>query len=124
MINTNPEITEAEARALIPDSDALYNACLRNQYVMPPLKDSLVTKDFIMSVFRSKTVWCPKSSDIQYRVCADVPPKKMLAEIVFNQMQSTNVPEDMRQAFQNTASLIMKNPPSTSWLLLVLATLN
>ena len=44
--------------------------------------------------------------------------------MVYQQMLNTNVQdESMRQGFLNTAALIFKSPPSVTWLLLVLSTI-
>ena len=37
-------ITEAEANTLIPDATAFYKAMGYNQHILPPMKDTIVTR--------------------------------------------------------------------------------
>ena len=55
---------------IIPDKDALHKALLRNQLYVPPLKDAISTKDFMVGILESRT-WVPRTTDLQLRNCAD-----------------------------------------------------
>ena len=110
---------------MIPDKKAFYQALSYNQYILPPLKDNMVTRQFMINVKTGKQ-WCLKSSDISgTRVCADPPSRKDLANIVGDVMlnyRSLGEPHDT--AFKSTAMLIKKQPPAVHWLLQVLATID
>ena len=80
-----PVIALDQARSLVPDKKAFYEALIRNQVVLPPLSDSIVTTAFLLGVYESR-LWCPKSDIIKHRLCCDPPGKKDLAELLYDQM--------------------------------------
>ena len=111
------------ALQFIPDRPALYNAILRNQILVPPLKDAICTKDFLVGLLE-KQYWCPLTSEITMRNCGDVPSKKDLAGILYEAMAAcTNVDAQIQQQFVMTAELVLKHPPSPSWSLLMISTI-
>ena len=118
-------ITSAQARMICPDNKALYECCQRNQFILPPLRDALVTREFMEGAMRNE-YWCLKAEHIHtYRVCADPPGKRELADMVCEAIANMNpVGEPMDSQLLRTAPLIRKKPPSVHWLLLVLCTLN
>ena len=117
-------ISEAQAQALIPDKKAFYSALQRNQVILPPLRDSMVTRRFMLGI-KDSTYWCLRASDItQTRVCADPPARKDLANIVGDVMLNyRSLGEAQDIIFHRTANLIKKQPPAVHWLLQVLATI-
>ena len=66
-------ISQAQAQALVPNKKALYVALQRNQYIMPPMKDAIVTCKFMLGV-KDGYYWCLRSSEVvAVKVCADPP---------------------------------------------------
>ena len=57
------QITLAEARMRIPDSNCLYQALQRYSFMMPPRKDSINTNKFLRGV-QSRKYWVPKTEDV------------------------------------------------------------
>ena len=51
------------AMQFIPDTPALYKAILRNQMLVPPLKDAICTKDFLIGLLE-KRYWCPQTQEV------------------------------------------------------------
>ena len=43
-------LTVEQARALVPNRKALYQALRRNQYIMPDIKENLVTSAWMLGV--------------------------------------------------------------------------
>ena len=50
----------------------MYTLMQRSQYFVPRLKDPLVTLDWIDKVRRG-VFWLPKTHELQFRICADIP---------------------------------------------------
>ena len=112
------------AMRVIPDRPALHKAIMRNQFHIPPLKDAICTKDFMVGVLEKRT-WIPRTSELQVRNCADMPTKKELARILYDVMMlCTEVSEDMRGPFMRTAELVLKYPPSSHWTLMMISTIS
>ena len=83
-------ITSAQARLICPDNKALYECCQRNQFILPQLKDALVTREFMEGAMRGE-YWCLKSDHVHaYRVCADPPSKRELADMVCDAIATMN----------------------------------
>ena len=56
--------------------------------------------------------------------CADPPTRKILASVVAEKLRAYRpIGEPMDSGMRRTAKLIIKKPPSVSWLLMVLGTL-
>ena len=112
-----------EVMGVIPDGKAMYAALLRNQFLMPPLKDAMVTRRYMLDVKDGKA-WCLHSSEVvALKACADCPSRKVLAELVAEAMlrNMTTMPPRMKTAIRRTAALVLKAPPSKSWLVQVLS---
>ena len=109
----------------IPDRPALHKALLRNQLWVPPFKDSICTKDFLVGILE-KRYWVPMTSELQIRNCADLPNKKELATMLRDQMAevSHSVEAEMKPAFLNTAEMVLRHPPSQSWTVAMISTIN
>ena len=108
----------------IPDTPALHKAILRNQFLIPPLKDAICTKDFLVGVLEKK-YWVPLTAEVQVRNCAEVPSKKELALVLHELMRGcTSVNVEIRAAFLRTADLVLRHPPSQSWSLLMVSTVH
>ena len=82
---------------------------MRNQYIMPPFKDAIVTRKFMLGV-KDGYYWCLRSNEvITFKVCADPPHRKDLAEILSNIMLNyRSIGEQYDSAFRRTALLINK----------------
>ena len=60
----------------------LYKACLRNDFVMPSMKCSLCTIDFMFEV-KAEKIYCPKNKDLKGRkACPDPPDIKTLMNFI------------------------------------------
>ena len=70
--------------------------------------------------------WCLKPEHVHtFRVCADPPNKRQLADMVFDTIVNLrSIGEPMDTQLRKTGSLIKKKPPSVKWLLFVLCTLD
>lgn len=121
----NNSVPLQQALSVVPDRHALYVALLRNQVVMPPYKDSIVTTKFMQSILEGRN-WCLRSTDVKYyRVCADPPSRKELASVLHNLMVNCDtVDPSVKASFLSTAQLILKHPPSAHWTLLVIAAMD
>ena len=110
------------AMQFIPDTPALYKAILRNQLLVPPLKDAICTKDFLIGLLE-KRYWCPLTQEVSIRNCADMPSKKELATMLYEAMAAcTTVDDQIQSQFVRTAELVLKHPPSQSWTLIMIST--
>ena len=118
-------ISVEQAQAVVPDKKAFYSAMLRNQVVMPPYTDAIVTREFMQGVVDGR-YWCLRSADITtFRVCAEPPNKKDLGEMLYFLMCSVQPNEESVQlSFRSTAELVRKNPPTISWQILVICTID
>ena len=74
---------------------------------MPPLKDAICTKEFMMGI-KNKTHWCLNASEVtKFRVCASKPTCEQLAIILSGKLANArNVSEPVRDAMLNTALLV------------------
>ena len=119
------QISAEEVFALCPNKDAAYVICKRNQYILPPKRDPLVTKEFLRGVI-VRHYWCLKSGDSKSlaRVCADPPNKKILAEMLVLAMRRCmgQLADGVAaQGMMRTADLIkVQRPPCKLWMLTVL----
>ena len=69
------QISIEQAHCYLVNKKSLYINNIRNQYIQPPITDTIVTKDFLLKV-KDRRTWCLHSSEITtLKVCAD-PPKK------------------------------------------------
>ena len=118
-------VTVEQAQAVVPDKKSYYSVMLRNQVVMPPISDAIVTREFMQGIVDGR-YWCLRSADITtYRVCAEPPNKKDLGEMLYFLMCSVHPDEEsVRLSFRSTAELIRKNPPTITWQILVICTIN
>ena len=117
-------VSLSEAHMRIPDRKGLYKALLRNQYIMPPMKDAINTVKFMRGVI-DKKYWVLHSTESStLKVCADPPNRKVLAKIVFDVLRNyRSVGEPLDSGMRRTAKWIKKTPPNAQWLLLILSTL-
>ena len=108
-VNASQFVPIEYALQYIPDRPALHKALLRNQFWVPPFKDGICTKDFLVGLLE-KRYWVPNTSELQIRNCADLPNKKELAEMLKEQMMNvySSVDGDLQAAFHNTAELVAK----------------
>lgn len=115
-------LTVEQAAALIPNVKALYDALVRNQFILPPQKDGLVTKKFMLGIL-DEQYWCLKSDEVRtLKVCADPPSKKALAAILSDRMTNmADIDAVMQRRFLETALLIRQKPPCTDWMIKVLS---
>ena len=120
-MSNNEEMISLElALSKVPDRYSFHLGLLRNQVVMPPLKDAINNADFMQGIIEGR-YWHLRSHEVQYRVCADMPSKKELADILYRVMQEDekgNIP-----AFRATAELVKAKPPSPEWLVLMIGSL-
>ena len=117
-------ISQAQAQALVPNKKAMYMALQRNQFIMPPQKDAIMTCKFMLGV-KDGFYWCLRSQEVvTVKVCADPPARKDLAQILGDIMLNYRImgePHD--SAFRRTGDLIKKHPPSVHWMLQVMSTI-
>ena len=109
-----------QAQAAVPDLKAFHKALCRNQVVVPPLKDSICNADFMQGILEGR-YWYLKSDAVVYRVCAEWPVKKELADMVYRVMQEHDLGNDL--SFRALAELVKAKPPSPEWTILLLSSL-
>ena len=63
MLQNNNLVSIDFAKRIVPDRHALHMALLRNQLYVPPLKDTISSKDFMIGILESRT-WVPRTTDL------------------------------------------------------------
>ncbi len=118
-------ISAKQAELVVRNKKQLYQALIRNGYLLPPYKDAINTKKFLIGV-KDERYWCLHSSQmLAVKHCADCPNKLVLAEMVTEQMAKLdNMTAEMKVTFKRTAKLIKKNPPGKDWMMMLLSTFN
>ena len=118
------QVTREYVNSVVPDKPSLYEACVRNQFWMPPAKDNILTVDFMKGLQAGK-YWLPKSIEIRLMNCADPPNKFDLAKILTEVMSAhPSQGEPFDTQFQRTLIEIKAKPPSVSWMLALLSTMD
>ena len=109
-------IDSAQAHVFVPDKRALYDALLRNQFILPPFKDQLLTTQFLMGI-KDRTYWCLHSdSGLAMKSCADPPTKLELSEILSDVMLNYRpMGEPTDSGLKRTALQVRKRPPQRNW---------
>ena len=108
-----------------PTLKALYDSLVRNQWAVPPMKDPLMSKAFMLGIIASE-YWCIKTTQlVAYRVCADPPARKDLSKIVADILDSFDYVAihgaRYHESIRATAARIRKVGADVKWLVLVLA---
>ena len=108
---------------MIPDKAALYDALQRNNFILPPLSDSMCTVHWLTQVFKVEA-WCLRTEEVAtLKVCPELPNKTELANIVATAMEATPlVGGPFDSGIRLTAALIRKKKPCKQWLVKVLST--
>ena len=89
---------------------------------MPPFKDAIVTRDFMLGV-KNGFYWCMRPEYVRtLKVCADPPSKAVLATMLAKIMLTyPNLEQSLSDSVHHTAHLIVKKPPSVHWQIMVLS---
>lgn len=90
---------------------------------MPPIKDAIITRDFLLGL-RQGLYWIPKDSEIKLGSCVDPPRKELIADELVKVMlrfKSLQGPVFEGQ-LKATSELIRSKPPNATWMLNVLFT--
>lgn len=116
-------ISAGEANFTVPDKKHLHSTLVRNTWMVPPLKDRIMTNRFMTGIMR-RHYFCIKQDEVRHiRQCADKPPRDELAKIVADVM--ANYPADfgepVNSGIQRTAMEIRRTAPNVDWQLLMLA---
>ena len=75
-------ISRINLSGTVRNKKELYKACQRNEFVMPSMKCSLCTIDFMFEVKAGK-IYCPKIKDLKGRkACPDPPDIKTLINFI------------------------------------------
>ena len=125
-MNLGQYITQQELALVAGDKDELWALCCRNGYLMPPRRDAINTRDWMQGV-KDRVYWCLKSSEVHtLKPCADPPSRQRIAEILVERMiNGVNYPSaEVKAAFERTAVMIRRKPPSPAWMLQVLANID
>lgn len=78
--NQRGVVSLTQIATVCPDKTSLYKALGRNQYYAPPLKDPLMSIDFMKGVVVYGSYWLPKADTIRIKICADPPTKIVVAQ--------------------------------------------
>ena len=110
----------------MPNKKGLWEALKRNQFNVPPLKDALCTKKWLLGV-KNKVYWCLHASEAgPKKEVASVPSKKVLGEILVQVMRglpSYGEPRD--SGIRRTADHIEKKQGAdVHWMILILSTIS
>ena len=75
-------ISRINLAGAVRNKKELYKACLRNGYVMPSMKSSLCTIDFMFLV-KAEKIYCPTNETLKGRkACPDSPDLKTLLTFI------------------------------------------
>ena len=75
-------ISRNKLSATVRNKKELYKACQRNEFVMPSVKCSLCTIDFMFEV-KAETIYCPTNKDLKGRkACPDPPDIKTIITFI------------------------------------------
>ena len=77
--NQPNKIKASDLGMLVNNKASYFRACMRNNYLMPDLKDSIVTYEFCESVAKG-VIWLPKTENCVTAQCVDPPTKDVLAK--------------------------------------------
>ena len=78
----NANISREQMALFVRDKKTLYNAAVANGFVLPRLKQAIVTIKFLFDV-RAGKLWAPKAEDITKCVLVAQPPtRKILAAAI------------------------------------------
>ena len=115
-------ISQRRAAYLIPNKKAFHTALVRNKFMVPPLKDPLVTVAFMKGVLNGRYFLLKQEQVEHTRQCADKPPKGELADLVADVLLNCpNLPAEVAAAVRSTAHLIRRKKPNVDWQLQMLA---
>ena len=90
---------------------------LRNGFVLPPMKDPILTVKFMKGV-KSGYFFCMKQEMVtNFKQCATPPPRHELAVILCNVMSNTDtgLGEPYDSGMKRTAKEVLKKKPSITW---------
>ena len=109
---------------LINNKSSMYDACLRNGFLLPPKKDAMVTFEFLDQV-RSQDIWLPKADDCRCYTCVTPPTKLQLADIVSRLLQAKantdkSIPRWQKEPIRNLATRILNSPPQKEFQLFLI----
>ena len=104
----------------------MHDAMLRNKYMVPALKNSIVTYEFLEKV-KDGMIWLPRSNECFMYSCPSQPNKEVLAQYIYDAINTflqnadpAAVPREKKDAIRALAEAVQAQPPDKHWQLLVL----
>ena len=120
------QVSSALVQSRAPDKVHLHNSLLRNQLLMPKLKDSISTIPYLRGLIGFEVYWTAFCVDVRVLNCPDPPSKQEIAmelvTVMRNRGNPNNNPE-LEESFQRTATEIRRVPPNATYMLALLSTL-
>jgi hypothetical protein len=77
MSNNTVKLTVEEFSRYIQNKRDFYDAMVSNGYYLPKFKSSIITEEYMQSIFQGKT-FCPRFVDIKISPCPRPPNKDVL----------------------------------------------
>ena len=108
--NGKIEVDEDEVAGWVRSPKHFYELLLRNQYLMPDFKSTIITMPWMMDV-RNGDIPIPKTDQVQYRNCATPPTKEILIK-------------ECQKAVNHELGIKKWKQPDIPWLILFLSTCN
>ena len=79
-------ISAAQAASVVRCKKTLHKAAIRKGFILPPFKDTLITKKYLLGIIDG-TYWCLKKENrVLYQQVADEPTKQVLAKMLKKEM--------------------------------------
>ena len=115
------KLSRADVADYICDRESYWEAMISAGWVMPVLRQSIVTMDW-MAQIRAKIAWCPKRPELSnYKTVLHPPPRHTLAKMLYDRIQmmvgENTHPEAFLAALEVTAELVKKKLADSTWLL-------
>ena len=115
------KLSRAEVADFVNDKESYWEAMVSAGWLMPALRQSMVTLDW-MAQIRAKTAWCPKKSEVaNYKQVLHSPPRHTLANILYDRVaemcEGMEKDEATLHAMLTTAELAKKKMADADWLL-------
>ena len=118
-------ISRQQAASVVTDRLTYYDGMIRNGWLLPGKKQSIVTLDFMQRV-RGGEIYCPRASEVtKPAVCVTPPPKEQLVMKILNATEEYESRGENVAKLQELLGLLMtKKTADTAWLVQVLHMVN
>ena len=118
-------LSREQVASVIRDKETYYDGMLRNGWLLPAKKQSIVTLEFMQRV-RAGEIYCPRVSEVtKPAVCLTPPPKEQLIMKILNATEEYSSRGENVNKLQELLGLLMsKKTADTGFLVQVLHLVN